>query len=261
MITNRFHYGKFTDASANRFCYDDRSHAGNGTVMRVNTHGMWWWCVHRMEFQALRSRVLSVDCTCTIAQRGVRHVVPVMAPQVAIGWVGPRTPPRTLLAWLPHGIHLVLLGAGGGLNPALHVGDIITATALLDAERVDRGRLPVDPLPWATTMAGFYWAPIVTVRVPVRHPAEKRRLYHATGAWCVDMESVRWRDAAVALSRTFRFSVVRWILDTAGEKVSRRPSWWQQRMREILETHADRIAHWVRGMLDSVQSMETVHAD
>ncbi len=225
--------------------------------MRVDAHRMWWWCVHRLEFRIVRAQVLSVDCTCRIAQRGVHHVIPVTAPQIAIGWGGVRFSPRALLAWLSPGTHLVLLGAGGGLAPVLRVGDVVTATALLDAEQLDRGALVVDPLPWTTALPGFYWAPIVTVRMPVYRPAEKHRLYRTTGAWCVDMESVHWRDVVVALARAFRFSVVRWILDTAQERVSPRPSWWQQRMREILEREGDRIACWIQGMLTSVTWIDT----
>jgi hopanoid-associated phosphorylase len=125
-------------------------------------------------------------------------------------------PAEGLADALPACRGLISFGCAGALDPSLRAGDCLLPDAVLTAE----GPAAVDPgwhdalrrmLPYAHagTLAG--------VSAPVCGTLEKSRLWHATGACAVDMES---HLAALAARRHgLRFAVLRVIVDPAGRSV------------------------------------------
>jgi adenosylhomocysteine nucleosidase len=101
---------------------------------------------------------------------------------------------------------LASFGVAGALDPRLKPGDLVVATAAI-AE--DGTRYEAEP-------RGFgIRGPILTQAHPVARVAEKRRLFAATGALAVDMETAA--VAAVAHRAGCSFVAVRAICDGADD--------------------------------------------
>ena len=113
-----------------------------------------------------------------------------------IGWLRPRL--------------IVSVGYCGGLDPALKVGDVVTAAAVLDPEGVRYEAAPL-PVPGAERPA----ATVATVDRVLPAAADKAALFAATGAAVVDMEASG--VAAACLEAGVPFGAVKVVTDAAGD--------------------------------------------
>jgi adenosylhomocysteine nucleosidase len=102
---------------------------------------------------------------------------------------------------------LALVGVAGGLDPSLDAGNIILASAALDADG-RRAPCTIVPLPGAVV------GPVLTVGRALYTPAEKAA-GRGTGALAVEMEA--YPLAAWAAERCLPFIHARVILDPFGE--------------------------------------------
>ena len=100
---------------------------------------------------------------------------------------------------------VVSVGYCGGLDPALKVGDVVTAAAVLAP---DGTRFPAEPL-------GSPAVTVATADAVVAAPAAKAALFAATGAAVVDMEAAG--VAAACGARGMPFSAVKVVTDAAGD--------------------------------------------
>lgn len=101
---------------------------------------------------------------------------------------------------------LVSTGFAGALDPALNVGQVLVAEAILYGERKYRGWLP--PVRPASVRVGSF----LTVREIVRTSRAKRELWRQ-GCHAVDMES--GAVAAIAAEHGLPFCCIRAISDSA----------------------------------------------
>jgi adenosylhomocysteine nucleosidase len=100
---------------------------------------------------------------------------------------------------------LASFGVAGALDPRLKPGDLVVATAAIDA----------DGTRYAAELREFgIRGAILTQAHPVASAEEKRRLFAETGALAVDMETAA--VAAVACRAGRRFVAVRAICDAAA---------------------------------------------
>lgn len=117
---------------------------------------------------------------------------------------------RSALEWLESRANgpyrLISAGFGGALDPALKVGDVVRAGAVLEA----RGQLyPLDRFPGPR---------LVTVPRLLARPEEKKALAQRLGAQMVDMESAA--VARFAQARGVPLTCLRAISDEAGTELS-----------------------------------------
>jgi hopanoid-associated phosphorylase len=111
---------------------------------------------------------------------------------------------------------VISFGIAGGLDPSLHSGDVVVATAVM----AEQGTWKVPPAVVAA-MTGRVRAsgiavaegPLVGVDEPVLQPATKASMHAATDAIAVDMES--HIGAAYAAKHALPFAAVRVISDPA----------------------------------------------
>ena len=111
---------------------------------------------------------------------------------------------------------ILSFGVAGGLSPDLEPGDCIVASAIIDYPALR----PTDPL-WSGKLLQMIpdarHGPIMGVNAVVADPADKRRVYAATGAMAVDMES--HLVARLAASYGLSFAAVRVVIDPADRAV------------------------------------------
>jgi adenosylhomocysteine nucleosidase len=111
---------------------------------------------------------------------------------------------------------IISFGVAGGLASHLRAGDLVVASAVLEAET----HRPTDKA-WSSnlldTIGNASYAPIVGVDAPIAEPAMKRELHRATGAAAVDMES--HVVARLAAAHGLAFAAVRVVVDPAHRAV------------------------------------------
>ena len=111
---------------------------------------------------------------------------------------------------------LLSFGMAGGLDPALAPGTLVLATAVLAPE----GEAYPSDEAWRAALGARITAQAATLLgcdAPVSDPAEKARLFAATGAAAVDMES--HAIAAVAADSGVPFLALRAVADPAHRAV------------------------------------------
>ena len=111
---------------------------------------------------------------------------------------------------------LVSVGYAGGLDPALTVGDIVTADHVLAPD----GTVFQARVPELRGGARFRIGPVLGSAHAIERPEAKATAFSRTGALAVDMES--HAVAAVAVSRSAPFCVLRAVLDDARTAA---PAW------------------------------------
>ena len=108
---------------------------------------------------------------------------------------------------------IISIGLGGGLDPALIVGDIVVGTEVVRA----RGRWVTDPA-WTArilqALPGAKPGVVYGSEDMVLHALDKAKLRARGGAVLADMES--HVAAKIAAARKLPFAVVRVVSDTAG---------------------------------------------
>jgi hopanoid-associated phosphorylase len=138
---------------------------------------------------------------------------------------------------------LLSFGVAGGLAPGLRAGDVVLAEGVVaggqtlrsDSAWIGRTREALaDELPITVGMLAGVAAPVVTGE-------EKRRLYAATGAVALDMES--HAVAAAARGAGLPFLAIRVIADAATQSV---PAWLSG---VIDETGAVNLAAFFGGLM------------
>ncbi len=111
---------------------------------------------------------------------------------------------------------IISFGVAGGLASHLRAGDLVVASAVLEAETTR----PTDKA-WSNNLlemiGGANYAPIVGVDAPIAEPAMKRDLHRTTGAAAVDMES--HVVARLAAAHGLAFAAVRVVVDPAHRAV------------------------------------------
>jgi adenosylhomocysteine nucleosidase len=163
--------------------------------------------------------------------------------------VGPAAAARHIAEALSeHPELLISAGFAGGLDPALHVGDLAVATNYSH---------PL-PLALAESLTGARFGPFVSVELPAESVAEKAALAGASGAIAVDMETGAIASACKRLG--VPLLAVRAISDPADAPLPVPfPEWFdlaRQRPRPVrlctfLARHPSRIlpfARFVRGL-------------
>ncbi|RJQ49091.1 MAG: hypothetical protein C4530_23710 [Desulfobacteraceae bacterium] len=118
---------------------------------------------------------------------------------------------------------LGVFGVSGGLNPVLEFGATVIADTILSADRTGAtGRWVADPEfadsffhESASKKLPVFRGPIATTKHPVFSREEKKRLFHMTGAFAVDLESAA--VARVAAGENLPFLAVRTICDCAAD--------------------------------------------
>ena len=105
--------------------------------------------------------------------------------------IGPASAQRAIGELLAHGKlrRVICAGFAGGLDPALRVGDTLTAD--------------------------FPGAPILSCALPIETPAEKIAAFRETGARLVDMESATLAEACVLAN--VPLTAVRAVSDSADQ--------------------------------------------
>jgi adenosylhomocysteine nucleosidase len=139
--------------------------------------------------------------------------------------VGPARAARAARAALADGADLLLsLGVSGGLDPSLAPGNVVAATAVLDASTPEAPLLPVDET-CSGTLAGLLVRDGATVcrglavalDRPVAGAREKAELLRRTGGMCVDTESAA--AAREAREAGVPFVCVRVVSDPSGRSL------------------------------------------
>jgi adenosylhomocysteine nucleosidase len=116
-------------------------------------------------------------------------------------------------------LFMVSAGFAGGLQPRCHIGDVVVATAVVDAAN---RRWPCDPGLTATKQGRMDWMEGAILSGPclIGDPAEKTQLGQRFDALAVDMESAF--VAALCAERQIPFACVRSISDEVGKRLSPR---------------------------------------
>jgi hopanoid-associated phosphorylase len=108
--------------------------------------------------------------------------------------------------------NIISFGVAGGLAPHLRPGNWVVASSIIDAQL----SLPTDRV-WSekilATIPGAEHRPIAGVDYAVATPDAKRRMYFATGAATVDMES--HLVARLASTHGLSFTAIRVVIDPA----------------------------------------------
>ena len=106
---------------------------------------------------------------------------------------------------VPDGCKLIIMaGLAGGLDPSLHIGDVIVATAPR----------------WLDVPTTFARRDIATTSAPIMAPVAKARLFAQTQASAVDMETSIVRKWAI--NKGIDFMGIRAISDTADDAIEPR---------------------------------------
>jgi adenosylhomocysteine nucleosidase len=120
---------------------------------------------------------------------------------------------QRLKAHLADAAAVISIGVGGGLDPALNVGDIVIGSEVLRP----RGRWVTDPA-WTrrirARLPGARLATIYGSNEMVLHSLDKAKMRSKGGAALADMES--HVAAKLAAAHGLPFAVVRVVSDTAG---------------------------------------------
>jgi 4-hydroxy-3-methylbut-2-enyl diphosphate reductase len=154
--------------------------------------------------QAWRGR-LGDGASCLVFQTG-------MGPTRAARAAASAPPARAFLA----------AGCGGGLAPWLRAGDVVVATAVVDATDGTRREADCEAVAaWAARRGLRVHAGPLVASATVLASAEAKRAAAKDGALIVDMESAPL--AAAAGSRAIPFAVVRVVVDGADEVVPLSP--------------------------------------
>ena len=165
-------------------------------------------------------------CGALTAWRGHIGKIAVTVIHTGIGPASAARAIRELLA-LEKPRRVISAGFAGGLDPALRVGDTLTAD--------------------------FPGAPVLTRALPIETPAEKIAAFRETGARLVDMETATLADACAVAN--VPLVSVRAVSDTAGESLPVPFAVWfdmrRQRARPFalvlhLLRHPSHIAPFVR---------------
>jgi len=113
---------------------------------------------------------------------------------------------------------LISFGVAGGLSPHLKPGQCVIGSAILDGDE----RRPTDSR-WARRLLRILpdavHGPILGVREPIAHAAEKRALHEETGAVVVDMES--HVVARAAAERGVPVAAIRVVVDPVERTIPR----------------------------------------
>jgi adenosylhomocysteine nucleosidase len=109
---------------------------------------------------------------------------------------------------------LLTLGFGGGLLPALAVGDLVEADEVIAMDSGERFRCQPSLLPTHDCRRG----PLLSAQDVISTADEKQRLARDFGAIAVDMESAGVARAARQLR--LPFAALKAITDTAGQSVA-----------------------------------------
>jgi len=142
---------------------------------------------------------------------------------VQLGGVGPEAGAAAARELVAAGVSaLVSWGMAGGLDPALRAGSLMLPAAVMSS---DGAVLPTSA-PWCRRLGEALGArgeaargTLLTSARAIASVAEKERLFRATGAAAVDMES--FAIAQVAAAHGLPFIAVRVIIDAAHDAVPR----------------------------------------
>jgi hopanoid-associated phosphorylase len=111
---------------------------------------------------------------------------------------------------------IISIGVAGGLCPRLRSGDVLVASAIMDANGV-RKTCPEWSKSIRKAIPNAYHQPIVASNETITSAADKEALWAGTGAWAVDMES--GVAAGVAAQYGVPFAALRVVLDPAHRAV------------------------------------------
>ncbi|MDH7600718.1 MAG: hypothetical protein QHI38_01050 [Armatimonadota bacterium] len=169
--------------------------------------------------RALRRRGCHIECWEGVFKSRLGETM-VLALSSGVGWERARASARFLV---DKGVEAVLAaGIAGGLDPKLARGDLIIAKRVYSDVSAQCSPIECDLLlSDMTNMAGHgaehavRLADIISCKSVICLPEEKARLYVATGAAAVDMES--YAVAQVCRATGIRFSAVRVVSDTASD--------------------------------------------
>jgi 4-hydroxy-3-methylbut-2-enyl diphosphate reductase len=156
---------------------------------------------------------LLVCAALRVEARAARAVLAV-DPSSAVVRVGMRAAAARLIGAGP----VALIGFGGGLDPAIEVGDVVVATGIVTTAGADVECAGTEALAASLRSAGLrvHVTPIAA-STRIVHGAARGQLAAATGAGAVDMESA----VLGTLVGGRPFAVVRVIVDTPSRRLTR----------------------------------------
>jgi nucleoside phosphorylase len=134
----------------------------------------------------------------------------------------PATAARAAAELARSGAELLLsFGLAGALDPAIRPGELLIPETVVDAAGASYATDPVERTRFAARLAEPCRRPraLLGVAAVVPSPAEKARLFAATGAAAIDMESLPLAAAAASADRPLL--VVRAVADPAERAIPR----------------------------------------